>query len=147
MRNVICIRLNKNIIIMSNKPDFDILKDLTSFPNQKNLDLIVQALLNEIQIYIGLEPIIKKFKVVIRKKEIQESVDSKEIFRLGVNRYFQNNMLIVEVFDEYKNFLPIILLREIYNFFIPIEVNSFELIQLVINQIIIKKYWPLSMAR
>ena len=43
-------------------------------------------------------------------------------------------------FENYKKFLPIILLREAYNCFIPELIKENENIQFIINQIIVKNF-------
>ncbi|MFW9989293.1 MAG: hypothetical protein ACFFC3_11605, partial [Candidatus Odinarchaeota archaeon] len=114
---------------------FKILKNLSETQFEKNSDLVAQNLLNNITNQLKLDPYQKniKFKIIRRKKS--ELID---VFNIGVNRYTQNNTLIVEIYQDYLKFLPFIFLREIYNRFVPLEIIGYESVQLVINQIIMK---------
>jgi len=103
------------------------------------LDLLVQALLNETESYFGLEPFHKDIKIKIINEQNLEKLNRSNIFKIGVNRKLQDNILVIEVYDNYTKFLFFILLREIYNIFIPYKLRDYELVQIVINQIIINR--------
>ncbi len=114
---------------------FKILENISEKEFQKNSDLVVQNLLNNITTQLKLDPYQTNIKFIIIRKEISES---KDVFNIGVNRYTQNKTLIIEIYEKYLKFLPFILLREIYNRFVPLKIIDYESVQLVINQIIIK---------
>jgi len=115
------------------KPDFKIIENISI---EKNLDSVVQTLFNEIKTYLDLEPFNKNFKIKINKNKITTDLGFKNIFNYGVNRYNQDNVLILEIYENYQKFLSFILIREVYNLFVPIELKDYESIQIVINQII-----------
>ncbi len=113
--------------------DFSTIENLSVKDFQKNSDLIIQTLLKNLSIVIGLDPYQINIKFKISKNEGSEE---NGVFSRGVNRYTQANTLVVEIYDQYLKFLPFILLREIYNLFVPSEIKDFEVAQMVINQII-----------
>jgi len=101
------------------------------------LDVMFHTLSDEIQTYLKLEPIHKKVKVILIKEEEPNNLRREEIFNIGVNRYIKNNVLVIEFNENYNKFINFILLREIYNNFIPDKLRRYELIQIVINKIIL----------
>ncbi len=121
---------------MSDSLALKMLENLSEKEFQKNSDLIGQNFLNNITTQLNLYPYQKKIKFIIIRKEISEPND---VFNIGVNRYTQDKTLIIEIYEKYLKFLPFILLREIYNRFVPLEIIDYESVQLVINQIIMKK--------
>ncbi|MFX1571358.1 MAG: hypothetical protein ACFFB0_01295 [Promethearchaeota archaeon] len=118
---------------MLNKPDFKILDNIII---EENLNFVVQTLFNEIKAYLDLVPFNENFKIKIIKNKITTDLEYRNILNFGVNRYDQDNVLIIEIYENYQKFLSFILLREIYNLFVPIELKDYESIQMVINQII-----------
>ncbi len=121
---------------MINKPDFNLIGNISEEDLQKNLEEIVEILFNNIKDYLDLEPCIKNFKIQIIKSKYIKDEEEEGIFNIGVDRSTQNDILIILIYEEYTKFLPFILLREIYNLFIPIELKHYESVQLVINQIL-----------
>ena len=119
---------------MPNSLDLKILENLSNKEFQENSDLIAQTLLNNLIIQLELDPYQKDIRFKICKKEISESND---VFSIGVNRYPQGKALVIEIYEKYLKFLPFILLREIYNIFVPPKIKDYELVQIVINQIIL----------
>ena len=120
---------------MINAPNFEILKELSTGVFKGDLNFVVQTIFNEIKLFLNLEPFKNKIRFLIGKK--QTLVNPEWFFNLGVSRYFQNDELIIEVHEDYNKFLPFILIREIYNLFVPEEIKELELVQHVINQIIL----------
>ena len=120
---------------MPNSLDLKILHNMSRKEFQKNSDLMVQTLLNNLTIHLGVDPYQKDIKFIISKKETSESKDP---FTIGVNRYTQDKTIIIEINEKYIKFLNFIVLREIYNLYVPKEIRNYESVQLVINQIILK---------
>jgi hypothetical protein len=117
---------------MPNSLDLKILENLSRKRFQENSDSIVQILLNNLTVYLELDPSQKNIRFMITK--INKSTNS--IFTIGVNRYTQGKNYVIEINEKYIKFLPFIVLREIYNLFVPREIRNYESVQLVINQII-----------
>ena len=116
-------------------PEFKILEDITEDQIQKNLDIIVETLFHEIKIYLNLEPYLNDFEFLI-SNEISNKFKPEDIFNIGITKQTRNGKLLIEIYKNYIKYLPFLLLREIYNLFIPIEQQEHELVQIVVNQII-----------
>lgn len=118
---------------MLNILDLHILENISEKEFQKKSNLIVHTLIKNLTIQLEIEPYQNFTKFLIVKKEIPELND---VFSIGVNRYIQNETLVIEIQDKYIKFLPFIVLREIYKLFVPDELSTYESVQLVINQIL-----------
>lgn len=102
----------------------------------KSIDTIFFDILNEIKLNLELAPYYKKIKIRIFKTYKPNYLKEKHIFKIGVNKEVQNKILIIKFNENYKKFIKFILLREIYNLFVPEELKSYKTVQIVINQII-----------
>jgi len=122
---------------MLKHPDLTVLEKLSVKTNEAELDLIFQSLFNEMKIFLEREPFQKNIKIIIRKETNSKKSTDDDIFKIGVIKYIKNNFLIIEIYKDYLKFIPFIILREIYNSFIPDALKEFESIQLVLNQIIL----------
>ena len=118
-------------------PVFTVLKKLSKKINEKNLNLTFQNLLNETKKFLKIEPFQINVKVILLRNKISKKLTNDDVFIIGVNKYTQNNILIIEIDNDYLKFISFILLRELYNCFIPDKLKEYESIQLVINQIIL----------
>lgn len=49
---------------------------------------------------------------------------------MGVKKHIQEDILIIEISEHYKDFIKYILLREDYNFFNPKELNKYLVIKI-----------------
>ncbi len=116
--------------------DLQILENINEEKSYKNLDKIFQRLFDDIQKYLNLKPFYKNVKVRIVKNSNSNISESEDTFSIGVKRYIQDGILLIEINENYNRFLNFIFLREIYNLFIPIKLKNHELVQIVINQII-----------
>ncbi len=114
-----------------------ILEDFSFENDIDNLDNIFQIILIELKNYLVLNPILENVKFLYKSPKESENL-RKNIFNIGVDRHFESGILVIEVFENYIQFLPIILLREIYNSFIPEAIKENEDIQFIINQIVLK---------
>jgi len=101
-----------------------------------NINSIFFSLLNAIKFNLKFDPYYKTIKLRIIKADTIKTLNYREIFSIGVKKYIQNNFLIIEINDNYKKFIKFIVLRELYNLFIPKTLKHFEIVQIVINQII-----------
>ena len=118
-------------------PNLNILEEFSFEKDIGNVNNIFQNLIIEIQNYLELNPILQYVKIIYKRTEKIES-QNPLFYNIGVKRYFENKILVIEIFDNYKQFLPVILLREIYNCFVPEVIKENENIQIIINQIVLK---------
>lgn len=122
---------------MLESPDLKLLENFSFEKDVGNINNIFQIILIEIQSYLDLNPILQNVKILYNRTKKIENVNA-IIFNIGVNRHFDSGTLIIEIFANYRQFLPIILLREVYNCFVPEVIKENENIQFIINQIILK---------
>lgn len=128
---------------MLKAPNLKILEEFVFEKDIGNLDSIFQTILIEIKNYLEINPILQKVKILFIRTEKKNNINT-QIFNIGVNKYLKDSFLVIEIFENYKQFLPIILLREAYNCFIPESINENENIQFIINQIILKNFAKLN---
>lgn len=102
----------------------------------KNVNSIFLELLDELKFKLNLEPYYLNINVRIIKPKNSKTSKFDDLFEIGVKRYIQNNIFIIEISENYKNFIKFIFLREAYNLFIPIELRKYIVVQILINQII-----------
>ncbi|KKK89783.1 hypothetical protein LCGC14_2729640, partial [marine sediment metagenome] len=74
--------------------------------------------------------------LLISHTSLEKMPDS--IFDYGVERIVFNDKVELKIHEGQIEFLPFILLREVYNLFIPKEIRNYEWVQLTINQMILK---------
>ncbi len=116
--------------------DLQILENINEEKRYKNLDKIFKRLVNDIKNYLNLKPFYKNVKVRIVKNSNSNISESEDTFSIGVKRYKQDGILLIEINENYNRFLSFIFLREIYNLFVPIKLKDHEVIQIVINKIV-----------
>lgn len=121
---------------MPKYPNISIMEDING--EDDTLDIIIRKLLIDFQHYLNIEPVIPNIKVIIIEDNFHsDNLENCDIFKIGVKKNILNNKLIIEVYRNYLKFLPFIVLREIYNNFIPKDLIYYESVQLVINQLLI----------
>ena len=120
-------------------PEYPNITNLERFSEEMDdLNLILQNLHKDFQHYLNIEPVVPYIKVIIIEDNFHSNyLEYWDIFKIGVNKFILNNKLIIEVYRNYLKFLPFIVLREIYNNFIPKDLIYYESVQLVINQLLI----------
>lgn len=111
---------------------FEILEEIIH--NREEFNKRIILIFGELENLIELQPKYNRIEFIL--DEIRKS-DISETFSLGVNRKIEDGKVTIFIDREYKNFVPFIVLRELFNLFIPREIKKSESIQLIINQIII----------
>ncbi|TFF99385.1 MAG: hypothetical protein EU541_05040 [Promethearchaeota archaeon] len=114
----------------------EILENLSIENIGKNINSIFSDLLKIIEIYLGLPPVYSRVNVRFLREKSNKNLKRNNILDLGVKRNFENELLEVEIFDEYEKYLPFILLREAFYCFIPKNLVKNEGIKIIINQIV-----------
>jgi len=116
---------------------FHVLEDNSESNININIDFITRTLFNGIKSDLGLTPNIPSIKFLFIKEISPQITSPPDIFSIGVKKYIQDNIMTVEIYRDYSKFLPFIILREIYNCFIPDKLINYEIIQVVVNQLIL----------
>ena len=100
----------------------------------ENIDSFFNDLLQEIESYLNLEPIDYRIDISIKDEEKIDSKFQKDIFSVGAERFYDNKVLNVHIYRNFYRFVPIILLREAYKCFIPVQASQMKIIDIFINQ-------------
>lgn len=100
----------------------------------ENIDSFFNDLIQEIEFYLKLEPIDYRIEISIKDEEMVDSKFLNDIFSVGAERFYDNRVLNVHVYRNFYRFVPIILLREAYKCFIPIQASQMKIIDIFINQ-------------
>lgn len=95
--------------------DLQILENIIGEKSNNDLDKIFQRLFKDIQSYLNLKPFYRNVQVMITKDNIMNISKSEDIFSIGVNIHKQDQILTIEINENYSRFLNFILLREVYN--------------------------------
>lgn len=99
-----------------------------------NIKTTFKKLIQEISNYLNLEPIDYEIEISIKDEESVDSNSQADIFSVGVDRFKQNKVLNIQIYSDFFRFIPIILLREAYKYFIPLEASHLKIIDIFINQ-------------
>ncbi|MFX1288636.1 MAG: hypothetical protein ACFFFY_08785, partial [Promethearchaeota archaeon] len=102
----------------------------------ENIDSFFNDLLQEIELYLNLEPIDYRIDISVKDEE-KISPKLHSIFSIGVDRFYDNKTLIIQIYRNFCKFLPIILLREAYKCFVPLQASQMKFIDIFINQKIV----------
>ncbi|MHA1885701.1 MAG: hypothetical protein ACW96S_11650, partial [Promethearchaeota archaeon] len=116
--------------------DFAILNEVINEEEIDKIQNIFDVLVSDLSEYLGLQPVDERSKVQIAPEVSEQLRKDLHILDRGVSRRYQDNSLIIEIYEKNSNFLPFILLRETYYCFLPKEVKENEMIKIYINQII-----------
>ncbi|MFX1344156.1 MAG: hypothetical protein ACFFBC_00065 [Promethearchaeota archaeon] len=113
---------------------YERLKNLSKGIGIKEIPHIFSSLISEVGDYLHLKPLYKNITLTVGRKEQLPAI--KNIFNIGVTREITDDILFIKVNEDSHKYLPFILLREIYNLFVPEQLVDYESVQMVINQII-----------
>ena len=100
---------------------------------QETLNSITESLLHTIQEYLGIPPYYSEIKALLEKKIHK----SESVFDLGVIRKSNEHTMTLTLDQSYEKFIPFILLREVFNIFIPPEIRFYESVQLTLNSMLV----------
>ncbi|MFW9897200.1 MAG: hypothetical protein ACFFD7_15465, partial [Candidatus Thorarchaeota archaeon] len=100
----------------------------------EKIDFYFNKLIQEIETYLSLEPLDYKIEIVISDEEEIDSKIQSDIFSIGVHRIYEKDVLTIQIQKNFYKFIPIILLREAYRFFIPFQASQLKTIDIFINQ-------------
>ena len=116
------------------KLDIDFLLDNPIESLIENIDSSFNKLLQNIELYLQLEPIDYRIDISIKDEEKEESKLQVDIFSFGADRFYSNKVLNIHIYQKFFKFIPIILLREAYRCFIPLQAFQMKIIGIFINQ-------------
>ena len=95
----------------------------------ENIDSVFNKLVQEIESYLGLEPIDSQFKVSLTNDKLDT-----DVFSIGVKRFYENGVLNFCFSRNHARFIPIIALREAYKCFVPKVETQMKTFDIFINQ-------------
>ncbi|MBY9016636.1 MAG: hypothetical protein KGD68_13160 [Candidatus Lokiarchaeota archaeon] len=99
----------------------------------EKINYFFHELLQEIESYLQIEVIYTKINIILKNEaSISGVVDN--IFSVGVDRSYNNDVLTIKIFSDFYQYIQYIMLREAYKCFIPNFVNQMKIIDIFINQ-------------
>jgi len=116
--------------------NLEALKAISEESSIENINKTFKNILVGLSEYLLLDAINSQVKIVFNINEKLNDQQETNVLDIGVNRSFENDVLIIEILNQYKRFLPIILLREAYYCFVPNDLKENDTLKIVINQII-----------
>ncbi|MHA1914889.1 MAG: hypothetical protein ACW97V_11040 [Promethearchaeota archaeon] len=116
--------------------DFKILDEVLNEEGNKQIQNNFELLISYLSDYLGLQPVDKKTRVTLVPEVSLVSGKDSHILDQGTRRKYKDNILIIEINETNRNFIPFILLRETFYCFVPNEVKENEMIKIYINQIV-----------
>jgi len=100
----------------------------------ERIDYFFHELLQEIESYLNIEVIYPKINIILKNEESSVSGASDNIFSIGVDRSYNNDIFSINVFSDFFQYIQFILLREAYKCFIPLQSSQMKIIDIFINQ-------------
>ena len=100
----------------------------------ENADSFFNEILQKIESYLNLEPIDHKIDIIFKGEEKVGSKLQGDVFSFGVERSYNNKVLTILIDRDFYRFVPVILLREAYKCFIPLQASQMKFIDIFINQ-------------
>ena len=98
----------------------------------EKIDYFFRKLLREIESYLQMEIIYPRISIGLRNEESSISSADDNIFSIGVDISYNNDILKIKIFSDFFHYIQFILLREAYKCFIPLSTN--KMIDIFINQ-------------
>jgi hypothetical protein len=100
----------------------------------EKIDYFFRELLREIESYLNIEVIYPKINVVLKNEESSVSSASDNIFSIGDERSYKNDILTIKILSDFFQYIQFIMLREAYRCFIPLFANQMKIIDIFVNQ-------------
>jgi len=99
----------------------------------EKIDYFFQKLLREIEFYLQIGVFYPKISIILKDEESSSgAVD--DLFSIGVERSYNNDILSIKISSDFFQYIQIIMLREAYKCFVPQLANQMEKIEIFINQ-------------
>ncbi len=119
------------------KLNIKFLIDSSSEDLVKNINVIFGKLVEEIELYLNLEPVDKKFTVSLENDKSFDLNLQATPFSIGARRIYDNGVVSVMISNNELEFVPIIALREAYKCFVPKIVSDSKIVDIWIGQKVI----------
>ena len=100
----------------------------------EKIDYFFRELLREIESYLQIEVIYTEIDILLNNEESGVSDEVDNIFSLGVDRSYKNDILSINIYSNFFHYIQFILLREAYRCFIPHLANQMKIIEIFILQ-------------
>ncbi|MFW9879272.1 MAG: hypothetical protein ACFFG0_39850, partial [Candidatus Thorarchaeota archaeon] len=113
------------------KLNIDFLIDISKEELIVNINSIFELLLREIKLYLNLDMVF--FEVKFEFIEDPNNLKT-DFINFGLRKTLEKKKLKIFIYNSYKDFLKIILLRVAYKCFVPLELQDNEIINAFINE-------------
>jgi len=99
-----------------------------------DLRLVFENLLREVGSYLNLESIFSNVQVIFSEFDMISDKQKNDIIDFGVDRIQKNKDLTISISNNYETYIKIILLREAYKCFVPLELQENRVVNVFIDQ-------------
>lgn len=82
--------------------DIKVFENLSNDIILKNANLIFIDLINHIKSILKLDPYNKNVKIITKKTDTSNDIKSKDLFSIGVKKYLKNDVLVIEIYENFK---------------------------------------------
>ncbi|MFW9939449.1 MAG: hypothetical protein ACFFFT_00315 [Candidatus Thorarchaeota archaeon] len=113
---------------------YERLKELSKGIGIKEIPHIFSSLISEVGTYLHLTPLYNTITVTIGNKEQVPATEKVSILDYGVKRQIQKNTISIELDTSQTEFLPFLLLREVFYCFVPEDASTS--VKICINQVV-----------
>jgi len=114
--------------------DYKILEDLSNGKILSQIQNVFNTFISELTEFLKLQSLYQEIIIKLIHEENSIKKEIVPVLDFGVEKVVQHNKLIIILHDNYKKFLPFILLREAYYSFVPKKIS--KLVKICINQIV-----------
>ena len=115
------------------------MESLPEFIYKGDLDQAFANTLKQIQVEIGLKPVVSKINIIFDGKDTILPEDNELVIDLGVRRIQEDGVLTLILDEKYKDYFPYILLREAFYCFIPPKTRELRNVKIAINLLVESK--------
>jgi len=115
-------------------PNFDILKNLI-LDKEILLNKAFQNLINELNQYLNLEIVNKKYEIQC-VKNIEKLKKNEDLFKYGIAWFIEGDIYFVKLNKNYHRFFPFLLLLAAYFAYVPDNLKKSNLVEFAINQFV-----------
>jgi len=119
---------------MSGHFDYETLEELSKGKGLSQIQYVFNTVISELADFLKLQSLYQDINIELIHEEYSTKEEIVSVLDFGVEKIIQHNKLILKLHENYKKFLPFILLREACYSFVPKKVS--KLVKICINQIV-----------
>ncbi len=109
------------------------LDSLLEFQFEGKLDQVFLNTLKQVETEIGFKPVVSKVNIVYNGQAGEGTQKDDANIDIGITRVEENGTLTLILSEKYKEFLPFILLREVFYCFLPPKIKEIRNTKIAVN--------------